>query len=166
MEFDQFVRERGPSLLRFATALCADRGLGEDVVQDVLLRVHDRWSQIEHLASVDGYVHRMVVNEYLSWRRRWARIIPHAVVPASGRTSPDHAESHAARSELAARLAGLPPKQRAVLVMRYYGDLPDADIAEALGCRAVTVRGYASRGLATLRIDMTGHPDPVTKESP
>ncbi len=50
--------------------------------------------------------------------------------------------------------------------MRYYGDLPDADIADALGCRAVTVRGYASRGLATLRIDMTGHQEPVTRESP
>ncbi len=115
MEFDQFVRERGPSLLRFATALCADRGLGEDVVQDVLLRVHGRWSQIEDLASIDGYVHRMVVNEYLSWWRRWARVVPHAIVPASGCTSPDHAEAHAARSQLAAPLASLPPRQRAVL---------------------------------------------------
>lgn len=102
MEFDQFVRERGSSLLRFATALCADRGLAEDVVQEVLLRVHGRWAQIEHLTSVDGYVHRMVVNEYVSWRRRWARVIPQAIVPGRGRHAPDHAEAVATRSELAA----------------------------------------------------------------
>lgn len=105
----------------------------------------------------------MVVNEYLSWRRRWARVIPHAIVPGRGRHAPDHAEAHATRSELAACLAALPPRQRAVLVLRYYGGLPDADIAAALGCRAVTVRGYATRGLAALRIEMARENESMTR---
>src|SRR5512132_3957984 len=86
--FEDFVRRRMPPLLRFAMVLCGDRGLAEDIVQEVLLRVQPRWPCIEELDQPEAYVRRMIVNEFLSWRRKWARRIPHADIPAPD-TVPD-----------------------------------------------------------------------------
>ena len=88
----------------------------------------------------------MVVNECGSWRRKWGRI---HVVPDSeldGSTA-DHEGHHADRDELLVELTKLGPKVRAAIVLRYFEDLPDAEIAQVLGCRPVTVRGYVHRGL-------------------
>jgi RNA polymerase sigma factor (sigma-70 family) len=94
----------------------------------------------------------MITNEYLSWRRRWARITPHAdVAPAA--TEDDHAHLHAERDAIRAELARLPRRQRAVLVLRYYEHLTDNEIADVMGCPAGTVRSLASRALAALRVD-------------
>ncbi|MDP9094516.1 MAG: SigE family RNA polymerase sigma factor [Actinomycetota bacterium] len=154
MEFEQFARERLPALLRFTTAMCADPWLAEDVVQEVLVRVHARWSHIEEFGAPEAYVRRALVNEYLSWRRKWARIVPYAVLPERERVSSDAAEQQATRSQLASELAALPARQRAALVMRYYADMSDDEIASDFGCRAVSVRGYISRGLAALRVQV------------
>lgn len=81
MTFDEFTAGRLPALLRFAGVLAGDRGLAEDVVQEVLVRTHQRWTKIGALDSPEHYVRRMIVNEYLSWRRRWGRIVPHADPP-------------------------------------------------------------------------------------
>lgn len=149
MEFEQFAALALPRLVRSVTAMCADRGLAEDVVQEVLIRVHARWDQVGALDAPEAYVRRALVNEYISWQRKWARVVPREHVP--DRTEPDHGDRIADRSATAQRLAGLPPKQRAVLVLRYLDDLTDLEIAAALGCRPATVRAYASRGLAQLR---------------
>lgn len=155
MEFEQFVRDRSPALVRFASALCADHpGLGEDVVQEVLLRLHRRWATVSQLDAVDAYARRAIVNEYLSWRRKWARVIPYNVLPRPRSVPPEPIEQLADRSQMAEHLAGLPPRQRAVLVLRFYEGLSDGEIAALLGCRSVTVRGYASRALAALRVDL------------
>lgn len=156
MDFEQWARSRLRELLRFAMVLCCDRGVAEDVVQDTLVKVHRHWARITVMDNAEAYVRRMVVNEYLSWRRKWSRYVP---VPEiwvhDDRTEPDHAEEHADRSELIAELAKLPPKQRAVLALRYFAGLSDDQIAEILSCRPVTVRSNASRALATLRIELT-----------
>lgn len=154
MDFEHFVEANMASWLRFATALCADRYLAEDLVQEVLLRVHSRWVSVGSLHSPQAYVRRAVVNEYLSWRRKWSRVIPHADPPARAPFTPDIAEQHAQRSAVAAELARLQPRQRVVLVLRYYIGQSDAEIATTLGCREATVRGYARRGLAALRADI------------
>ena len=155
MDFDRWARSRLRELLRFAMVLCCDRGLAEDVVQDTLVKVHRHWGRIEVLTAPDAYVRRMIVNEYLSWRRKWARYVP---VPEiwehDERAEPDHAEEHAERAELIAELAKLPPRQRAVLALRYFAGLADDEIAEVLSCRPATVRSHASRALATLRIEL------------
>jgi RNA polymerase sigma factor (sigma-70 family) len=78
-----------------------------------------------------------------------------------GRLTPDPAAGHAEREALLAELARLPARQRAVLVLRYYEGLSDTEIADALGCAAGTVRGYASRALALLRVEMVGPPSPA-----
>ncbi|GAB2603718.1 SigE family RNA polymerase sigma factor [Kribbella endophytica] len=154
MTFDEWTDRGLPALLRFATVLCGSRHLAEDVVQDALLKAHRKWERVGQADSIDAYVRRMVVNEFLSWRRKWSRIIPRPEVRVD-ETAPDHAHQHADRDELIAQLAKLPARQRAVLVLRYYGGLSDHEIAETLGCSAGTVRGYASRALATLRVELT-----------
>lgn len=150
MEFEQFAADALPRLVRFTAAMCADRALAEDVVQEVLIRVHARWDRIGSLDAPEAYVRRALVNEYVSWRRKWSRVEPREHLPS--RVEPDHSDRITSRSAIAQRLAELPPKQRAVLVMRFLDDMSDADIAEALSCRPATVRAYAARGLATLRI--------------
>jgi RNA polymerase sigma-70 factor (sigma-E family) len=161
--FDEFVSTRMPPVLRFAGVLTGDRHLAEDIVQDVLLKVHKRWDTIADLDRPDAYVRRMVVNEYISWRRKWARIVPTEDIADSRELpfAPDHAERVANRAEVADRLRRLAPRHRAVLVLRYYEDLSDADIAELLDCTVGTVRGYASRALATLRIEQLQFDVPV-----
>jgi RNA polymerase sigma-70 factor (sigma-E family) len=163
VDFEQFIREKAPGLLRFTTAMSANRAVAEDILQEVLARVYQRWDRIVQLERPEAYVRRALVNEYLSWRRRWARVIPHAVID-TGATVPDHAGGHAERSALTAELAALPSRQRTVLVMRYYGGATDAEIAEALRCRPSTVRAYASRALATLRIELS-NPVPTSSRS-
>ena len=153
MTFEEYAAVRLPALLRYAAVLTGDRDLAQDVVQEVLTRVHARWSKISHLQAPDSYVRRMIINEFISWRRRWARIVPVAEVAVG--SQPDTANDHAERQALLGELARLPRKQQAVLVLRYYEGLSDPEIADRLGCRPGTVRGYASRALAALRISVT-----------
>lgn len=153
MTFDEFTEANLPSLARFAAMICADRGLAEDVVQEVLLRVHGRWTEIDRLAHPEAYVRRMIVNEYLSWRRKWARVVPTAVVPEDGLVA-DPTDQLGDRAQLATEIARLPRRQRVVVVLRYYGGLTDAEIAADLGCSPGTVRSHLSRALAGLRIQL------------
>jgi RNA polymerase sigma-70 factor (sigma-E family) len=150
--FDDWARARLPALLRFAAVLTGDKGLAEDVVQEVLIRAYGRWSRIVSLDQPEAYVRRMVANEYLSWRRRWARVTPHAELAGVG-AQPDHSETYAERDALRRELARLPRRQRAVLVLRYYESLTDAEIAEVLDCPVGTVRSLASRALRALRVE-------------
>jgi RNA polymerase sigma-70 factor (sigma-E family) len=149
--FDDFVVNRGPALLRFAYLLTGDRHRAEDLVQEVLARVHQRWDRIERAEGAEFYVRTALVRQNISWwRRRSARSEqPVAEVPETAADGTE--QSLAARDEMWNLLATLPRKQRAVLVLRFYEDLPDDRIAALLGCTAVTVRVQASRALARLR---------------
>ena len=153
MEFAEYVARQRPALMRFATVLTCRTWLADDLVSDVLGRAFERWDRISAMAEPNAYVRRMVVNEYLSWRRKWSRYVPRAEIFPAEDTA-DHADRTADRDQLISELAKLPRRQRAVLVLRYYGGLSDAEIAETLGCSAGTVRAHASRALATLRIEL------------
>jgi RNA polymerase sigma-70 factor (sigma-E family) len=158
MEFGEYVVQRRPALMRFATVLTCQTWLAEDLVSDVLCRAFERWDRISGMAEPNAYVRRMVVNEYLSWHRRLARTSPRAEVePDTARLS-DGADERAERDAMIRRLAGLPRRQRAAVVLRYYAGLPDAEIAAELGCRVTTVRSQISRALAALRVDLTANP--------
>jgi RNA polymerase sigma-70 factor (sigma-E family) len=153
MRFEEFAAARLPALLRYAMLLCGDREEAHDVVQEVMTRALIKWSRIGKTDQPFAYVHRMVTNEFLSGRRR--RRIP--TVPLSDdldATAPVPPEPGAG-DELWQLLGGLPRQQRAVLVLRYYEGLTDDEIGEALSCRPGTIRGYASRALASLRIELT-----------
>jgi RNA polymerase sigma factor (sigma-70 family) len=98
----------------------------------------------------------MVVNEFISRKRRERRLSVVASVDEYAELSPDPAQSHAERDALKIRMATLPARQRAALVLRYYEDMDDARIAEVLGCATGTVRSLISRALVTLRVGAEG----------
>jgi RNA polymerase sigma-70 factor (sigma-E family) len=154
MTFEEFAQERLPALLAFATVLTGQRATAEDITQEVLIRAHGKWDQIARLDRPEMYVRKMVLNEFLSWRRRSWRTVPAAdPVPLQDLTA-DHAVDYAEHQAMLAQISKLPGRQRAVLALRYYEDRDDAEIAELLGCAPATVRAYASRALAALRIEL------------
>jgi RNA polymerase sigma-70 factor (sigma-E family) len=154
MTFEEFAELRLPAVLGFATVLTGQRATAEDVAQEVLIRVHARWDTIGRMDRPELYVRKMVLNEFLSWRRRSWRLIPAGDADLSPGNSPDHAIGHADHAGMLAEIARLPRRQRAVLVLRYYEDRSDAEIADLLGCAPGSVRAYASRALAALRVEL------------
>ncbi len=149
--FDEFVQSRGWALLRFAYVLSGDAHLAEDLVQEVLARMHRRWDRVTAMQHAEAYVRTAIVRQFVSWRRRRSSTEAiYAEVP-----EPDAADEPQqrvlARDHMWQLLAGLPRAQRAVLVLRFYCDLPDDEIAAELGCGVSTVRSQASRALAKMR---------------
>lgn len=149
--FDSYVVAELNRLLGYANALIGDPHLAADVVQDVLLKARPHWTR---MTSPDAYLRRMIMNEHASWRRRRANrdvLMSGQTLPDDIRLIDDHGDAYAERDAMLGRLATLPPKQRAALVLRYYEDRTDAEIADVLDCRVGTVRSQISRALATLR---------------
>jgi RNA polymerase sigma-70 factor (sigma-E family) len=147
----EFAGRDGLELLRFAYLLCGDRQHAEDLLQEVLLAMHRRFPAELPLDNPIGYARRALANANVSRTRRWSSSeVPMDEVPESAPVMPaDPAE----RDELWQALRRLPVRQRTVLVLRFYADTPDEEIAAALRCRRGTVRSLASRALAALRID-------------
>jgi RNA polymerase sigma-70 factor (sigma-E family) len=152
--FEEFVSARLAALVRYATVVTWDPHLAEDITQNVLVRAQARWSRISRLDAPELYVKRMVVNEFLSWRRRRAaQSIPLAreSLDALLAPAPDQTARRDDRDAMMRLIAALPPRQRAVIALRFYEDLPVEEIAEILGCRTVTVRTHLARALAALQ---------------
>ena len=149
MRFEDFTAARLPALLRYAMLLSGHREDARDIVQEVLARALVKWGRVGAVEEPYAYVRRMVTNEFLSRRRRRkVTTVPLDEAPEPVSNPP---EEH---DDLRPLLAALPRQQRAVLVLRYYEGLTDTEIGEALGCRVTTVRAYASRALAALRIEL------------
>ena len=145
--FDAFVRARLPALLRFAHALTGDPHTAADLVQDALERTGVRWSRIENQGDPEGYVRRAIVNGRTSrWRRLRRETLVDAVPDRQGAMDPPGRDE-----QLWRLLATLPRRQRAVIVLRYYEDLSEEQIAATLGCAPGTVKSQASKALAKLR---------------
>jgi RNA polymerase sigma-70 factor (sigma-E family) len=145
--FEAFVHARLPALLRFAHAVCGDPDTAADLVQDALERTGVRWSRIEHTGDPDAYVKRAIVNGRTSrWRKLRRESLVDAVPEGTGRYDPPPQDA-----ELWRLLATLPARQRAVLVLRYYEDMSEQQIAQILGCAPGTVKSQASKGLSKLR---------------
>lgn len=151
MELEEYVAARGPALLRLAHVLCGDPHRAQDLVQSALVDAFRHWRKVTRADHPDAYVRRILVNAHLAAvRRRSSGEIPVGQVPdVAGRD--DAADGVDGRDGFRAALDGLPPRARTVLVLRYWSDLPDEAIADALGISPVTVRATASRALATLR---------------
>lgn len=161
MTFEEFVSIRLGALVRYATVVTWDPHLAEDITQDVLVRAQARWSRISRLDAPEQYVKRMVLNEFLSWRRRRAaRLIPLSRESLDGLAppAPDISTAWDERDAALRLIATLPPRQRAAIALRFYEDLSHEEIAKLLGCRTVTVRAYISRALATLRDALPASP--------
>jgi RNA polymerase sigma-70 factor (sigma-E family) len=152
--FEQFVAVRSDDLMRLAVLLAADRGHAEDLVQTALVKAYRRWGRISH-DDPYPYVRRVLVNSAASWRRRRAtqEIVD---LPSHDRPGPDDTDDVAERYRMDDALAQLPPRMRAVLVLRYAEDLSEAAAAEALGISIATVKSQTARGLARLRDVLAG----------
>jgi RNA polymerase sigma-70 factor (sigma-E family) len=148
-EFTRYVEARSAALLRTAVFLCAgDRSAAEDLVQSTLVKAYVSWARVRDEQKRDVYVRRILVRE--SYRRGPARArdIAHGT-EVGDRPAPSH--NHDDHLSLFPELAALPRQQRAVVVLRYYEDLSEREIAEALGVSTGAVKSHASRALATLR---------------
>ena len=152
-EFDSFMRGRWPAMVRLAYALTGDAGHAEDLAQAAFARAYASWGRVRRAGNPDAYVRRIVINENRS-RFRKRRVAEElrgdlaatmADAPAgAGREPGEH-------SELLDALGRLGPRQRAVVVLRYWLDLSEAETAAQLNCSVGTVKSQASRALATLR---------------
>jgi RNA polymerase sigma-70 factor (sigma-E family) len=155
-DFERFVGESLPALLRHAYALTGDVHAGEDLVQDTLVRMAGAWRRVDRGGNPLGYARTVMFRLYLSrWRRlrRWPVLQPLDEIAA-----PDDAYASVdARDILRRGLADLPRMQRAVLVLSYLDDMADEDIAELLNRRPATVRSLRSRGLQALRDRFSPH---------
>jgi RNA polymerase sigma-70 factor (sigma-E family) len=150
-EYDEFYAALWPRLVRTAYAVSGDLGVAEDAVQTAFAKAYRSWRRISRLESPEAYVRRMVVNEVLSTRRtaHVRREVVRAELPEAPGPAPED-RGHG-QDEMWRAVSGLPPRQRAVLVLRYYEDLSEQQIADTLGCRPGTVKSQASAALATLR---------------
>jgi RNA polymerase sigma-70 factor (sigma-E family) len=152
--FTAFVRSRGEYHLRMATMLTGSPDAAEDLVQASLLKLYRAWSRIDTSGEPDAYLRRIIVNTRRSWwRARWRQEMPVPEVPEEA-AGEDAAERHAVGALVRQALARLPRQQRAVLVLRYCADLPEAEVASLLGCSAGAVKTHAHRGLRALRASL------------
>jgi RNA polymerase sigma-70 factor (sigma-E family) len=159
--FAEFYATTRPRMYRTAYAIARDATAAEDALQSAYAKAYATWRRVSRADEPEAYLRRMVVNEVLG-ARRWAARRPERLTdmpdlldaPASSSAEQHHAD----RDALWGALARLAPGQRAVLVLRYYEDLSEAEIADALGCSRGTVKSQAADALAHLR-RMTGLTD-------
>jgi RNA polymerase sigma-70 factor (sigma-E family) len=151
--FRDFAAAARPRLVRTAYLLCGDSHEAHDLVQVTLMRVHRRWRAIERSDLPAAYARRVLINLAASfWRRRLRA--PLVALSAAGEPAagPDPFAAYDDRTELWQAVQALPPRTRAILVLRYWEDLSEAEIATALGCSVGSVKSQASRGLDRLRL--------------
>ena len=148
-EFTEFVQASWPGLYRTAYLLLGDRELAEDLAQTALAKTYAAWSRIDDRAAAPAYARRTLVNTASSWFRKkgWRNELPTESIPEAG-----HELDPSTRPAVIDALAQLPPRQRAVVVLRYYEDLSVAETADALGCSPGTVKSQNFEAFAKLRV--------------
>ncbi|WP_308189944.1 SigE family RNA polymerase sigma factor [Streptomyces sp. MBT42] len=161
--FTEFAVAAWPRLVRTAQLLTGDFHEAEDLVQTTLAKVYARWRRVPR-GEIDLYVRRALINNNLSRvrRKRVVHLLTPVLPESLRHTSAGHAEAVEQRTALLAALADLTVRQRAVMVLRYWEDLTELEIASVLNCSIGTVKTHARRGLAALR----AHPGLVTVPDP
>jgi RNA polymerase sigma-70 factor (sigma-E family) len=158
--FNDFVTSRTPALMRFAYLLTGDRHAAEDLLQSALAKTVARWQSLRH-EDPEGYVRTAMLREQISWWRRLRRVRETPLGDAVEVVGDDHSDRTDLRLATRNALLRLPMAQRAVLVLRYYEDLTETQVAAAMGCSVGTVRSRTHRAVARLRqllpeLDRTG----------
>jgi RNA polymerase sigma-70 factor (sigma-E family) len=169
-DFDGFAVAVSPRLLRAAFLLTGDAGRAEDLVQEALARTYLRWDRIVDENPI-GYVHKVMLNGYIDWWRRspWREQSVHPV-PDSAATGADPADRYATTQSLLQALDGLTRRERAVVVLRYFDDLTESQIADTLSIAPGTVKSTSARALTNLRTSPHLQDDPdsttITRKGP
>jgi RNA polymerase sigma-70 factor (sigma-E family) len=147
-EFTQFVHGTWPALYRTAYLLVGDRSLAEDLVQTAMVKTYTAWPSVRDVHAAPGFARTTLVNTAASWfrKRSWRNEVPTETMPEA------HLEAdHSLRPTVLDALAQLPPRQRAVVVLRYYDDYSVAEAARALSVSEGTIKSQTSKALDTLR---------------
>jgi RNA polymerase sigma-70 factor (sigma-E family) len=150
-EFREYVAGRQASLFKLALLLTGHQQQAEDLLQSVLIKLAQHWQRVRQAEHVDAYVRQVMYHEQATWWRRRKpreRTVDH---PPDRAAPGDLASSVTLRLRLGQALRELPTRQRAAVVLRYYEDLPEREVAAIMGCSVGTVRSHNSRGLAKLR---------------
>jgi RNA polymerase sigma-70 factor (sigma-E family) len=156
--FRDYVTARSRSLLRAAYLLTGNRADAEDLVQAALAKTYLAWDRIEDRSALDGYVRRAMVNTHISWwRRRRLEEYPTDEIP--DQPVADHSGTSELQDSLRRAVDRLPQRMRAAVVLRYFEDMTEAEVADALGVSLGTVKSTVSRAVAKLRIDAELQPD-------
>jgi RNA polymerase sigma-70 factor (sigma-E family) len=151
-EYIEYVRARLPRLHRLAYLLCGDGSRADDIVQSAMTNLYVHWRAIRVANDLDAYVRTMVVRAFLGEKRRpWSRVSLLANAPDRLDPGTEHDSATLDRLLVRAALRKVPPRQQAVLVLRFLADLPVSEVAELLGCAEGTVKSQTSKGLAALR---------------
>ncbi|MFD4656394.1 SigE family RNA polymerase sigma factor [Kitasatospora sp. NPDC058444] len=149
--FEEFVSACGPKLLRMAWLLTGDRHQAEDLLQTALAKVWPKWERIS-LDRPEAYLRKVLVNCHVSWwRRRWTGELPHDELPDRPSAGSDPYEDVVLGQVVAQAVRALPPRQRAVVVLRFFEDLSVEETAEVLRCSTGTVKSQTHHALAALR---------------
>lgn len=150
--FRDYVRTRGTALLRTAVMLTGNRADAEDLVQAALAKTYLAWGKIHDHAALDAYVRRAMVNTHISWwRRRRLEEFPTDELP--DQVVADHARESDTAEVVRRALDRLPQRMRAAVMLRYFDDMTEPEIAAALGISLGTVKSTVSRAVARLRVD-------------
>jgi len=164
-DFEAFVAARFPALRRAAFLLTGDWPLAEDLVQTALARSWPRWGRLRQDAAFEAYVRRTIATTYATWwRRRWRGEVPTEVLPEAAA-----GDAYAAvddRDRVLRALATLSARSRAAVVLRYFEDMSEAEVAEVLGCSVGTVKSSVSRALTQLRATTAAASDAAAAASP
>ncbi|UKD52985.1 SigE family RNA polymerase sigma factor [Amycolatopsis sp. FU40] len=151
-EFAEYFAARRDAVRRTAYLMCGDWHKADDLAQTAFVALHRRWKKIRDRAATDAYVRKTLVRAVIDESRRpWRRERQSEVLPEPVDDSPGLAERVATREDLLAALKEVPPKQRAVLVLRFFDGLDVGAAATALGCSEGNVKSQTARGLANLR---------------
>lgn len=147
--YSDFVQARGPRLRRAAYLLCGDPDLAEDLVQEALIALAEKWESVE---NPDGFVRKVIYRQRVSFWRKRRREVSSEWLPERG--IPDGAEERARDDEVHRALRQLPPRQRAALVLRYFEDLTEEQTAQVMGIRTGTVKSLSHHAIARLRAEL------------
>jgi RNA polymerase sigma-70 factor (sigma-E family) len=158
-EFAEFVSARSAALHRAAYLMVGDAGLAQDLVQKALTKTYVAWPRLHDIGNAEAYTRKAITTTAISWfrRKQWSHERPTGRVPETGAAG--HAEAATQSAWLWEALLGLPARQRAAIVLRYYEDLTEAQTAEAMGCAVGTVKSQVSAGISKLRERLGNDPE-------
>ncbi len=149
--FREFVSARSATMLQSASLLTGQRANAQDLLQTALAKTYSRWARLERQDAAEAYVRRVMVSTFISWnRRRWTGEHPTAELPERAATGDAYAAAEL-RADVARALDMLPRRQRAVVVLRFFDDLTEAQVAQVMSCSIGTVKSQTAKALTKLR---------------
>ena len=151
-DFREFVSSRGRALLRSAYLMTGNLADAEDLVQSALAKTYQAWDRIEDRKALDGYVRRAMVNTHISWWRR-RRVDEYPTDDIPDQPAADTSDNSELHDTLQRAIDRLPQRMRAAVVLRYFEDMTEAEVADILGVSQGTVKSTVSRAVAKLRTD-------------